>query len=152
MSLNKFTASTLCAVAVFGATLHHAAHALPITNFSTLTPKQITQSYYFDWNRNSQYRAALIKAFAYSKTPVPQWLRQGAGPSAPTKIITHGSTHFVLLNTCKMHECSENKAYVLFDPVSKTTGIIAKLDDKLTWIGGPNAAMKQLLSTNSGLR
>lgn len=149
--LKKLASTMICLTATVGATHQNAAHAATITNFATLTPKQIMQSYYFDWNRNAQYRAALFKAFSYSKTPMPQWLNKASGPSKPSKIIVNGSTKFVFLNTCKQHDCSENNVYVLFDPVSRTTAAIAKFDDKLTWIGGPNAAMKKILSANSGL-
>ncbi|TDR31794.1 Ivy family c-type lysozyme inhibitor [Hydromonas duriensis] len=128
------------------------AHALQITNFDKLTRKQIEQSYYFDWNRNSTFRASIIKAFSASGISIPTWLHRGGGPSAPSQVIDSGSTHFVLLNTCKQHECSENNVYVLFDPATKATALAGKLDDKPVWIGVKNPTVKQILSNASGLR
>ena len=83
---------------------------------------------------------------------MPTWLLKGGGTSAPAKVIDSGATHFVLLDTCKPHDCDANKVYVLFDPVTKATAAVVKLDKKVTWIGKPNATVKQLLSTATGLR
>lgn len=147
-NLKKVTALALCASAL----LALPAQALEITNFDKLTRKQIEQSYYFDWSHNSTFRVALIKAFKSSNQTIPTWLRKGGGPAAPAKIVDSGATHFVLLNTCKMHDCGNNNVYVLFDPVTKTTALAGKVDNKPTWIGATNGTIKQILSSASGIR
>lgn len=148
--IKKISAAALCASLL--CLTAPSAQALKITKFETLTQKQIEQSYYFDWNRNSTFRAAIYKAFKTSKVAVPTWVRQGAGPAAPARIITSGTTKFVLLNTCKARECEKNELFVLFDPVTKAAFAVGQFDGKTTWIGTPNATAKQLLSTASGLR
>ncbi|GHA74786.1 hypothetical protein GCM10009007_14830 [Formosimonas limnophila] len=148
--LKKISAVTLF-VSLLGLSVPNA-QAVQITKFETLTQKQIEQSYYFDWNRNSTFRAAIYKAFKTSKITVPSWVRQGAGPAAPARVITSGATKFVLLNTCKARECDKNELFVVFDPVTKAAFAVGQLDGKTTWIGNPNATVKQILSTASGLR
>ena len=151
MTISKtLTTAALCASALLAVV--PAAHALDISNFDGLTRKQIESSYFFDWSRNSTFRASLIKAFRSSNMAVPTWVRRGGGPSAPSQVIDSGSTHFVLLNTCKAHECDENNIYVLFDPMTKITAIHGKLDKKTLWAGQTTPAMKQILSSASGLR
>ncbi|MGL4767588.1 MAG: Ivy family c-type lysozyme inhibitor [Formosimonas sp.] len=147
MQLKKITAVMACLAA-----LPLSSHALQINNFDTLTKKQIEQSYFFDWNKNSTFRGALFKTFKASGVAMPEWLRQGGGGSAPAKVIQSGATNFVLLDTCKPRDCGNNAIYVLFDPASKLTAAVAKFDKKTTWIGKPNTTVKQILSTASGLR
>jgi hypothetical protein len=148
--IKKISSIALC-VGLLGLFVPNA-QAVQITKFETLTQKQIEQSYYFDWNRNSTFRAAVYKAFKTSNTTVPTWVRQGAGPAAPARVITSGATKFVLLNTCKARECQKNELFVLFDPMTKAAFAVGQFDGKTTWIGNPNATVKQILSTASGLR
>ena len=147
MNLKKISIACMTVLA-----LPMSAHALQINDFATLTKKQIESSYFFDWNRNSTFRGALFKSFKSSGIAMPTWLRKGGGTSAPAKVTDSGGTHFVLLDTCKAHDCDANKVYVLFDPVSKATAAVVKLDKKVTWIGKPNATVKQILSTATGLK
>ena len=149
MNLKKITSATILA-SIIAAPL--SAHALKITSFETLTKKQIEQSYFFDWNRNSAFRGSLFKAFKNSGVTMPTWLRKGGGGAAPAKVITRGATNFVLLDTCKPHDCGENMIYVLFDPATKNTVAVAKLDKKVTWVGRPDNTVKQILSNATGLR
>jgi Inhibitor of vertebrate lysozyme (Ivy) len=149
MTFTKITTAVLCASAL---ALPLSAQALQITNFNTLTKKQIEQSYFFDWNRNSTFRGALFKAFKSSGVVMPAWLRKGGGGSAPAKVIQNGATNFVLLDTCKPRECDSNVVYVLFDPATKTTAAVGKFDKKVAWVGKPNDSIKRILSNASGLR
>ena len=150
MLFKTLATAAVCTSALL--TIAPAAHALEISNFDGLTRKQIESSYFFDWSRNSMFRASLIKAFRSSNMIVPTWVRRGGGPSAPSQVVDSGSTHFVLLNTCKSRECDENNIYVLFDPMTKITAIHGKLDKKTLWAGQTTPAMKQILSRASGLR
>ena len=146
----KITTSLLCSFALLA--IAPTAHALEITSFDGLTRKKIESSYFFDWSRNSVFRASLIKAFRSSNMDIPTWVRRGGGPSAPSQVIDSGTTHFVLLNTCKAHECDDNNIYVLFDPQTKATAVYGKLNKRLTWAGQTTPAIKQILTSASGLR
>lgn len=148
MRLKKISAFTFLWAAL---TLSNSLQAVQITTFSKLTKKQIEQSYYFDWNRNAIFRAAMSKEFKSSKTPMPDWLRQGRGGSAPAKIITSDSTNFVLLDTCKPRDCQNNIAYILFDPATKNTSVVGKFNKKMIWIGSVGQTERKILSDNSGL-
>lgn len=130
----------------------NSVQATKITNFSTLTQKQIEQSYYFDWNRNAMFRASMNKQFKSSKISMPDWLHQGRGGSAPAKIITKDTTQFVLLDTCKPRECHDNIAYILFDPATKNTSIVGKFNKKTVWVGNIGKTERQILSNVSGLK
>ena len=151
MSLKK-TASIAACVALLGIIAPNA-NAVRINKLDTLTESEINQSYYFDWNRNSTYRAALFQAFKTSNLKPPAWLRQGSGPSKPSLMINKSvdTDTLVLLNTCQARDCDENIIYVLFDTKTKTVSAVAKFDGKVSWIGKPDAASKALLSSHSGL-
>ncbi len=128
------------------------AQATPIGAFETLTQAKIEQSYFFDWNRNAKFRVALNNAFARTGVRMPAWLRQGSGPSAPARVLHQGNTHWVLLNTCKSHDCGKNVVYVAFDPPTRTTAAVGKFGGQVLWIGKPNDALRLILSNYSGLR
>ena len=148
MKMNTITAAALCALMMSPM----GAHAVQISNFDTLTQKQIESSYFFDWNRNSTFRGSLFKAFKSSGIPMPVWLLKGGGGAAPAQVVHSGNTHFVLLDTCAPGDCRNNMVYVLFDPATKTTAAVSKLNKKIAWVGKPNNVAKQILSNASGLR
>lgn len=149
MKLQKVLVIAAC-VGIFAGT--PTAQATQITRMDTLTEKQILQSYYFDWNKNSTFRAALYKAFKSSNVALPAWVRQGAGPAAPARLVPAENTKLVLLNTCMTGKCGDNELYVLFNPMTKALYGVVKVNAKATWIGNPNGNIKQLLSTHSGIR
>lgn len=130
--------------------LSSRAQAAPVTKFETLTQAQVEQTYFFDWNRNVKFRAALMRAFAQSKVAMPAWVRQGSGPSAPSKVVHQGNVHWAMLNTCKSRDCGNNILYVAFDPATLTTSAVGKINGKLTWIGA-TGPVREALSRFSGL-
>ena len=146
----KKTASIAACIALLSIAAP-SAQAVRINKFDTLTESEINQSYYFDWNRNSTFRAALFKAFKTSNLKPPAWLRQGSGPSKPSRLIKSGTANFVLLNTCQAGKCDDNEIYVLFDTATKTASAVAQIEGKTTWIGNPTAASKEILSSHSGM-
>ena len=94
--------------------------------------------------------SAVQQLFSRSKVATPAWVRQGAGPSAPCQVAPQGGINWVVLNTCKMHDCGDNNLFVLFNPPTRETYGVAKLDGKIQWLGKPNAAQKAILSQASG--
>ncbi len=123
------------------------AQAAPITDFDTLTQHDIEQSYYHDWNRNPKFRASVRQLFVRSKVAQPAWVRHGAGPSAPSRVVSHNGGNWVLLNTCKMHDCGDNNLVILFHPPTRDIYGMAQLNKKTVWLGKPNPAQKALLDS-----
>ncbi len=143
----KSVGVAVLAAGAFGLGAPSLAQAAPITDFKTLTQHEIEQSYYHDWNRNIQFRAAVRQLFARSKVALPAWVRQGAGPSAPSRVVQQDGANWVLLNTCKIHDCGDNHLVILFHPPTRAIHGLAQLNKKTVWLGKPNEAQKALLKT-----
>ena len=141
------------AILPMGVMLFSASHVLraeTIGSFDTLTQRQVEQSYYYDWNRNLKFNSAVQRLFVRSKVAQPEWVRRGSGPSAPAQVVRQDSVNWIFLNTCKIHECGNNNLYILFNPPTRETYGVAKLNRKVVWLGKPNATQKALLSKASG--
>ena len=143
----KHMGIALLTASVLGLGVPSVTQAAPITDFNTLTQHEVEQSYYHDWNRNPKFRASVRQLFARSNVPMPAWVRHGAGPSAPSRVLPQEGVNWVLLNTCKMHNCGDNHLIILFNPPTREIYGLAQLNKKTVWLGKPNDAQKELLKT-----
>ena len=143
----KRMGSAMLIASVLGLGASSWAQAAPITDFNTLTQHEVEQSYYHDWNRNPKFRASVRQLFVRSNVPMPAWVRHGAGPSAPSRVVQQDGTNWVLLNTCKMHNCGDNHLIILFNPPTREIYGLAQLNKKTVWLGKPNDAQNALLNT-----
>ena len=126
------------------------SQAETISHFDSLTQQQIEQSYYHDWNRNPKFRSAVRSLFTRSKVAQPEWVRYGAGPSAPSRVVSFAGENWVLLNTCYSKDCDGNQLFVLFYPPQRQTYGVAKLKGEVVWLGNPDESKKAVLTQVSG--
>ncbi|WP_035058687.1 Ivy family c-type lysozyme inhibitor [Andreprevotia chitinilytica] len=88
----------------------------------------------------------------------PLWLKQGGGPSSPASSQTIDGKEYWLANTCKTHNCGNNLVYALFAktgdsvvalsvsiPDRYSGSVPRRTHAKLTWLGKPDAAQKEVL-------
>lgn len=143
----KCMGTSLLAACVLSLGMPLWVQAASITDFSTLTQHEVEQSYYHDWNRNPKFRASVRQLFARSNVSMPAWVRHGAGPSAPCRVLPQGGVNWVLLNTCKMHDCGDNHVIILFNPPTGETYGLVQLNKKTIWLGKPNDVQKVLLKS-----
>ncbi len=143
----KHISVALVTASVLSLGMSSLAQAAPITNFDTLTQHDVEQSYYHDWNRNPKFRASVRQLFARSNVPMPAWVRHGAGPSAPCRVLPQEGVNWVLLNTCKIRDCGDNHLVILFNPPTREIYGMAQLNKKTVWLGKPNPAQKALLES-----
>lgn len=70
---------------------------------------------------------------------LPQWVTQGGTTSANQDVEIDGQK-YIVLNSCKPHDCAAESIAVLYSPKSKTlAGVFSELDEqavhqKLTWL------------------
>lgn len=88
----KRMGSTMLIASALGLGASSWAQAAPITDFNTLTQHEVEQSYYHDWNRNPKFRASVRQLFVRSNVPMLPWVRHGAGPSAPSRVVQQDGT------------------------------------------------------------
>ncbi len=143
----KHISVALVTASVLSLGMPSLVQAAPITNFDTLTQHEVEQSYYHDWNRNPKFRASVRQLFARSNVPMPAWVRHGAGPSAPCRVLPQEGVNWVLLNTCKIRDCGDNHLVILFNPPTREIYGMAQLNKKTVWLGKPNPAQKALLES-----
>lgn len=82
--------------------------------------------------------AKAFKTMAGSQK-LPAWVIQG-GTTSPNQDVVIDGHKYVVLNSCKPHDCSSQSIAVLYSPESKTlAGVLSELDEhsvkqKLTWL------------------
>ena len=70
---------------------------------------------------------------------LPAWVTQG-GTTSPNQDVVIGGHQYVVLNSCKPHDCAAHSIAVLYSPESGTlAGVLSELDEqsvhqKLTWL------------------
>lgn len=70
---------------------------------------------------------------------LPQWVTQGGTTSQNQDVIIDGKK-YIVLNSCKPHDCAAENIAVLYSPESKNlAGVFSTLDEqsvqqKLTWL------------------
>lgn len=70
---------------------------------------------------------------------LPQWITQGGTTSQNQDVVIDGKK-YIVLNSCKPHDCAAENIAVLYSPASKTlAGVFSTLDEqsvhqKLTWL------------------
>lgn len=70
---------------------------------------------------------------------LPQWVTQGGTTSQNQDVIIDGKK-YIVLNSCKPHDCAAENIAVLYSPESNTlAGVFSQLDEqavhqKLTWL------------------
>lgn len=82
--------------------------------------------------------AAAFKTMVGSQT-LPQWVTQG-GTTSPNQDVVIGGEKYIVLNSCKPHDCAAESIAVLYSAESKTlAGVLSivdqqAVDQKLTWL------------------
>ncbi|MBS0849859.1 Ivy family C-type lysozyme inhibitor [Citrobacter sp. JGM124] len=70
---------------------------------------------------------------------LPEWVTQG-GTTSPNQDVVIDGHKYVVLNSCKPHDCSAQSIAVLYSPESRSlAGVFSELDEqavnqKLTWL------------------
>lgn len=70
---------------------------------------------------------------------LPQWITQG-GTTSQNQDVVIGGKKYIVLNSCKPHNCAAESIAVLYSPESKAlSGVFSTLDEqavhqKLTWL------------------
>lgn len=70
---------------------------------------------------------------------LPQWVTQG-GTSSPNQDVVIGGKQYIVLTSCKPHDCPAERIAVLYSPESDTfAGVWSELNEqatqqKLTWL------------------
>lgn len=74
-----------------------------------------------------------------SHQKLPQWVTQG-GTMSQNKDVIIGGKKYIVLNSCKPHDCAAENIAILYSPESKTlAGVFSTLDEQsvhqeLTWL------------------
>lgn len=82
--------------------------------------------------------AEAFKAMVGSQK-LPAWVTQG-GTTSPNQNVVIDGHKYVVLNSCKPHDCSAQSIAVLYSPESKVlAGVFSEVDEqsvhqKLTWL------------------
>lgn len=84
---------------------------------------------------------ATVEAFntMVGSQKLPQWVTQGGTTSENQNVEIDGEK-YIVLNSCKPHDCAAESIAVLYSPKSKTlAGVFSELDEqavqqKLTWL------------------
>ena len=70
---------------------------------------------------------------------LPQWVTQG-GTTSPNQDVVIGGQKYIVLNSCKPHDCAAESIAVLYSAESKVlAGVLSEQDEqavhqKLTWL------------------
>ena len=80
-------------------------------------------------------KAAYYKALG--NLPSEPWLAKLDGPSPQNKRITVAGADYVLVSSCKNHDCAENNAVLLYSPAQAVMYGKVYQRGKSTLIGGP---------------
>ncbi|WP_137939086.1 Ivy family c-type lysozyme inhibitor [Chitinivorax sp. B] len=130
--------------------------SLPSLAGNTALPKRAEGDYLFSLIKKPGYKQAWQAMLAGSNAPT--WIKQASGPSSPSTQLAYQGHHYELANSCKQHDCGNNRVLVLFDVAKRQAwGVWAKLPDdtpvarsvepELTWYGKPDDTIRQLLTT-----
>lgn len=82
--------------------------------------------------------SAAFKTMVGDQT-LPQWVAQGGTSSQNQDVVIDGKK-YIVLNSCKPHDCAAESIAILYSPESKTlAGVFSQLDEqathqKLTWL------------------
>lgn len=79
--------------------------------------------------------------------PRESWLRADklSGPGGPSTIVTVGDQTFERVDTCKRHDCGDNRFYALFSPDgSEALGVLIQ-PGHIRFFGQPSEAQQRAL-------
>ncbi len=124
---NRLLALTLCLIAPC------AAHA--------------EGSYLFDLLKKPTYAQAFRKMIA-GVAGREKWLAERggpAGPGGPSKAITVAGTPYELVDTCKQHDCSDNRVFIIFSTDGSRAWGILRQPRGDSFMGNPDVAQRAAL-------
>lgn len=117
----------------------------------------VKPAYLFDLLQQPDFAKALDAL--HGAQSLPAWVRQG-GTATPVRNIRVGGRSMSLATACKPHDCPTERVALLYDAQSHAMwGLFAQRaenlppavdprdssQDKLTWLGEPDAAQRGLL-------
>lgn len=117
----------------------------------------VKPAYLFDLLQQADFAKALDAL--HGAQSLPAWVRQG-GTATPVRNIRVGGRSMSLATACKPHDCPTERVALLYDPQSHAMwGLFAQRaenlppavdprdssQDKLAWLGEPDAAQRELL-------
>ena len=106
--------------------------------------------YLTDAIKQPPYELALTNLLA-SSTHLPSWTGQVVKPKgdyvgSPATHATIGGVEYELFNTCKAHDCADNKLEVMFAPKgAQAWGALVDGAKPISYLGGPTPAQQSAL-------
>lgn len=132
-----------------------AAQGLPGAPASTPGAGPETGPYLHELLKRPDFSGAYMRIV--TQRGVPNWVRQG-GTSTPSQRVTVGGKPWLLVQSCKPHDCPSEHVHILYEPRSQAIAAVFVRDPsavanatpntdrtELIWLGAPDGALKNAL-------
>jgi hypothetical protein len=106
-----------------------------LLTIALLVPAIAAAQYPWEWLKDGGFKTAYVKALG-SKSK-ERWLMELPGPSVRSRSVAIGVRDYVLLQSCKPHDCADRNVVLIYDRDANVVYGKLKEEHAITWLGNP---------------